>query len=47
MTRSFRLTPRALVDLDSIASYRLVKWGEAQGEAYLDSLFDRLHWLAE
>ena len=45
MSRRWRLTPRALQDLDSIADYTIEKWGIDQLENYLGSLlesFDRL-----
>lgn len=47
MSRTYRLTPRALADLDAIASYTLERWGEAQAETYLRALSNRLQWLAE
>ena len=47
MSRTYRLTPRALADLDAIASYTLERWGEAQVEAYLRALSNRFEWLAE
>lgn len=47
MSRTYRLTPRALADLDAIASYTLERWGEAQAEAYLRALSNRFEWLAE
>lgn len=47
MTRSLRLTPRAVSDLESIADYTVEKWGEAQMARYLHSLNDRLIWLLD
>lgn len=35
---SFRLTPRALQDLDSIADFTLSRWGERQAEKYVSAL---------
>lgn len=43
----FRLTPRALSDLDEIAAHSLKAWGEAQTERYLASIMDRFQWLAD
>lgn len=43
---SYRLTPRALADLDAIAEYTLDTWGRAQTERYLTALTDRMAWLA-
>lgn len=43
---SYRLTPRALSDLDAIAEYSLGRWGRAQTEKYLVALTDRMAWLA-
>jgi toxin ParE1/3/4 len=44
---SFRLTPRALRDLDAIADYTLAKWGERQTAKYLSELDARCSWLAQ
>lgn len=44
---SFRLTPRALGDVDAIADYTLAAWGERQTETYLCELKQRFQWLAE
>lgn len=44
---SFRLTPRALKDLEAIADYTLENWGAEQMETYLRALNDRFQWLAE
>ena len=35
MSSSFRLTPRAVADLDAIADYTIETWGPAQLETYL------------
>ena len=43
----YRLTPRALSDLDAIADYSLDRWGPTQTEAYLNQIADRFQWLAE
>jgi toxin ParE1/3/4 len=43
----FRVTPRALDDLDAIADYTLARWGERQTEKYLSELKQRFQWLAE
>lgn len=43
----FRLTPRALRDLDAIADYTLAAWGERQTEKYLGELEQRFRWLAQ
>jgi toxin ParE1/3/4 len=43
----FRLTPRALADLDSIADYTLARWGERQTEKYLSEMDARFAWLSE
>jgi len=42
----YRLTPRALRDLDAIADYTLANWGERQTEKYLEELEQRFCWLA-
>jgi toxin ParE1/3/4 len=42
----FRLTPRALRDLDAIADYTLAAWGVRQTEKYLSELEQRFRWLA-
>jgi len=44
---TFRLTPRALRDLDHIADYTLAQWGEEQAEIYLNALANRFDWLAK
>lgn len=41
----YRLTLRAVKDLDAIADYTLAKWGEYQAEKYLSEMqqsFERL-----
>ena len=45
--KRFRLTPRALKDLDEIADYSVRTWDEAQTERYLAALEERFQWLAE
>lgn len=42
----YRLTPRALSDLDAIAEYSLGRWGRARTEKYLATLAARMDWLA-
>ncbi len=44
---TFRLTPRALRDLDAIADYTLSRWGERQATKYIAELEQRFVWLAE
>lgn len=46
MIDGYRLTPRALADLDDIADYTIEKWGADQLEAYLGALRKRFEWLA-
>lgn len=43
----YRLTPRALRDLDHITDYTLATWGERQAEKYLAELDQRFRWLAQ
>ena len=43
----FRLTPRALQDLEDIADYTLEKWGIEQAATYLRKLSARFQWLAD
>jgi len=43
----FRLTSRALRDLDTIADYSLATWGERQTEKYIGELEQRFRWLAQ
>ncbi|GAM97976.1 parE toxin protein [alpha proteobacterium U9-1i] len=45
--KRIRLTPRALQDLDDIADYSLVAWGERQTAQYLADFEKRFQWLAE
>jgi toxin ParE1/3/4 len=44
---AFRLTPRALRDLDAIADYTMKTWGERQTAKYLAELQQRFAWLAQ
>jgi len=46
MTAQFRLTARAVADLDEIADYTMEEWGPAQMGDYLRSLNKRFDWLA-
>lgn len=43
----YRLTPRALSDLDAIAVFSLDDWGPKQTQTYLDQVAKRFQWLAE
>lgn len=43
----YRLTPRALRDIDQIADYTLIQWGEGQARNYLEALAKRFEWLGE
>lgn len=43
---NYRLTSRAVEDLDAIAEYTIEKWGPDQLERYLQSMIDRFEWLA-
>ena len=45
--RSYRLTTRALKDLDHIADFTLAAWGERQTEKYLSDLAKRFDWLCK
>jgi len=47
VSKGWRLTPRALEDLDAIADYTVEKWGVDQLESYLEALIERFEWLAE
>ncbi len=47
MSGAFRLTPRALADLEAIADYTIRTWGRDRMENYLQSLNGRFDWLAE
>lgn len=44
---SYRLTPRALRDLDQIADYTLSQWGDRQAKLYLGKLAKRFDWLGK
>ncbi len=46
MSAAFRLTPRAVADLDAIADYTIETWGEDQLANYLRSMNNRFDWLA-
>lgn len=46
MSDGYRLTPRALADLDDIADFTIEKWGAEQLESYLGALRDRFEKLA-
>ncbi len=43
----YRLTRRALADLETIADYSIDHWGPRQTQAYLEKLEDRFAWLAQ
>lgn len=45
--KRFRLTPRALKDLDEIADYSLAAWGEQQTVKYIAAIEERFRWLAD
>lgn len=47
MTRTYRLTPRAVRDLEDIADYTIATWGPDQMESYVRRLAGRFEWLAE
>ena len=47
MSDLYRLTPRALSDLDDIADYTIETWGIEQLDVYLGQLTDRVEWLAK
>jgi toxin ParE1/3/4 len=47
MSVRYRLTPRAVADLDAIADYTIETWGPDQLESYLGSLIRRFEWLCE
>ena len=47
MTRTYRLTPAALSDLDKFADYTLSQWGADQMECYILQLTNRCNWLAQ
>ena len=46
MSAAFRLTPRAVADLDAIADYTIETWGEDQLANDLRSMNSRFDWLA-
>ena len=43
----YRVTPRALKDLDAIADHTLKTWGVRRTERYLSELEERFQWLAD
>lgn len=47
MTNSYRITPRALKDLQNIGRYTLKEWGREQRNKYLFALEKRFAWLAD
>lgn len=47
MTNTYRVTPRALQDLQNIGRFTLRKWGREQRNKYLHALERRFEWLAE
>ncbi|WP_136661635.1 type II toxin-antitoxin system RelE/ParE family toxin [Nitratireductor sp. XY-223] len=47
MSKTYRLTPAALADLEKIADYTLEQWGPAKMEAYVTELTERCVWLAD
>ena len=47
MSASYRLTIRALQDLNAIADYTIERWGADQMERYLKLLDNRFEWLAQ
>ena len=47
MNQAWRLTPRALEDLDAIADYTLEKWGSDRLASYLGSMTASFQRLAE
>ena len=47
MSAAFRLTPRAVADLDAIAEFTIETWGKDRLENYLRSMNSRFDWLAE
>lgn len=47
MTSTYRITPRALQDLQNIGRYTLKKWGREQRNKYLHALEKRFKWLAD
>lgn len=47
MSNTYRITPRALQDLQNIGRYTLQKWGRQQRNNYLQALEQRFEWLAQ
>lgn len=47
MTKTYRITPRALQDLKNIGRYTQKEWGNEQRNKYLNALKKRFEWLAE
>lgn len=47
MTHTYRITPRALQDLQNIGRYTQEKWGREQRNKYLRALEKRFEWLAK
>ena len=46
MENNYFLTPRAEQDIQQAWLYTIDMWGEAQADAYVRDLFDRIVWLA-
>ena len=46
MSATYRLTPRAVADVDAIADLTIETWGRDQLETYLRSMNSRFEWLA-
>ena len=47
MSHAWRLTPRALEDLDAIAAYTIEKWGINRLESYVGSLTESFQRVAD
>ncbi len=47
MSKKYRVTPRALEDLQSIGRYTHDKWGKVQRGIYLRDMDQRFGWLAD
>lgn len=47
MSTKFRITPRALEDLQSIGRYTRSEWGKVQRDKYLRDMDQRFGWLAD
>lgn len=45
--KGYRLTLRALKDLDQIADFTFATWGERQAETYLSDMAKRFAWLGK